>query len=630
MTIADLRNRLANKLAAGRVTLVRIRRFAQKITPDGRVAHTFGRPIFWPLGQFFTGQARHVAICGALVGLALAGACRSRTEAPAATTPAADGLRPARGGAAIASIRTEPRSFNRLAARDSSTDLVSRLTQAPLVRINKVTQEVEPWLAERWTSDASGRHFTLSLRRDVVFSDGHAFTADDVVFTFAAVYDARTHSALDDVMKVAGQPLAVSALDTHTVVVTFPSPYAPGLRLLANVPVLPKHKLDGAFESGALGAAWNLSTPPADIVGLGPFTLKEYAPGQRVVFDRNPHYWRTDANGVALPYLDRLTVEIVPDQNAELLRLQAGQIDMTSSEVAPEAYAPTRRAADEGRLKLFDLGVALVADSFWMNLKPGAFASDPRAAWIQRDEFRRAMSMAVDRRLFANTVFFGAGEPVDGPETPSNRKWYSPDIPGTPHDPDGAKKLLASIGLVDRNGDGLLEDGAGRPATFTVLTQKGRPKLERGMAVVRGELKKIGVTMDVAALDGGAVIQRIMSSQYDAAYFNPQATDTDPGANADFWFSSGSAHFWNMAQPRPATDWERRIDDLMAKQIATMDEAERRRLFHAVLEIFAEHQPVLYFAAPRMYVAVSSRLIVMPALDLLPALWSPDSLAVVH
>ncbi len=190
--------------------------------------------------------------------------------------------------------------------------------------------------------------------------------------------------------------------------------------------------------------------------------------------------------------------------------------------------------------------------------------------------------------------------------------------------------MLASIGLVDRNGDGALDDAAGRPVTFTVVTQKGRPKLERGVAVVRDELKKIGVTMEIAALDGGAVIERIMSSKFDATYFNPQPTDTDPGGNLDFWLSSGSAHLWNMAQEKPATDWERRIDELMTRQVATLDEAERRRIFAEALRIFAEHQPILYFAAPRMYVAVSSRHVLTPALDPIPSLWSPDTVAVVH
>ena len=107
-------------------------------------------------------------------------------------------------------------------------------------------------------------------------------------------------------------------------------------------------------------------------------------------------------------------------------------------------------------------------------------------------------------------------------------------------------------------------------------------------------------------------------------------TDTDPGTNPDFWFSSGSFHLWNMSQPKPATDWERRIDELMAQQIGSADYAERKRLFDEVQQILYEHQPVVYFAAQKWYVAVSSRLVnVAPALyQPLPVLWAADTIAV--
>ena len=127
-----------------------------------------------------------------------------------------------------------------------------------------------------------------------------------------------------------------------------------------------------------------------------------------------------------------------------MLRLQSGQSDMTASEMRPEDYASLKRAADAGTVKLLDLGVSYAADSFWFNLKPGALAHDPRSAWLQRDELRRAISMAVDRQIFADTVFLGAGVPVYGPVTPANKKWYSADAPHTPHDPAGARALLAS------------------------------------------------------------------------------------------------------------------------------------------------------------------------------------------
>ena len=77
--------------------------------------------------------------------------------------------------------------------------------------------------------------------------------------------------------------------------------------------------------------------------------------------------------------------------------------------------------------------------------------------------------------------------------------------------------------------------------------------------------------------------------KFEAVYFSAIATDTDPALNPDFWFSCGSAHLWNMSEKTPATDWERRIDELMARQIATPDDAERKRLFDQVQQVFAEH-----------------------------------------
>ena len=447
-----------------------------------------------------------------------------------------------------------------------------------------------------------------------------------MVFSFEAVYDQKTGSALADSLKMGGRKLVVTEVDSLTLIVAFPAPFAPGLRILDNLPILPRHKLEAALAAGTFASAWGLATPPADIAGLGPFVLPRYLPGQRLVFERNPHYWRKDPSGTPLPYLDRLTIDIVPDESAEVLRLESGQIDMTFSSVAPESYAIVKRAADAGRVTLMDLGVAYDADSFWFNLKPGAFSADPRASWLQRDELRRAISMAVDRQRFADTVFLGAGVPVYGPP-PATRNG-DPQTPHTPHDP-GRRRRARSIGLVDRNGDGLLEDAQNRPARFTLLTQKGRPNLERGAAVIRDELKNIGLVVDVVAIDAGALIQRILSANYDSVYFDPGATDTDPAINPDFWFSFGDAHFWNMMQKTPATEWEKRIDELMTRQIAMLDEVERKRLFDQVQTIFAEHLPVINFVAPRIYVAASARMTnLTPAVSRPQLLWAADTIAV--
>ena len=573
-----------------------------------------------------TRQSRNLAVIGA-IGLTIATAIGlwnrdstgpAPTAAPATGSSASAGQAVQRGGDLTVSIRTEPLTFNRLVKGDSSTDLVSNLLHAKLVRINRATQEVEPELAESWTRSDDGLRYTLKLREGVTFSDGRPFTADDVLFTFAAIAEPKNASPLAGSLHAGHGKVTASSPDPHTVVITYPEPFGPGVRILDNLPIYPKHKLQAALDGGKFVDAWGLNTQPSELAGLGPFVLADYQPGQRLAFARNPSYFKKDATGSPLPYLDRIIVRIVPDQNAELLALEAGELDMTTSEVRPEDYAPLKRAAEQGRIKLLDLGVGYGADSLWFNLRPGAFAKDPRAAWIQRDELRQAIAMAVDRKLFADTVYLGAGVPVYGPITPANKKWFSPDVPQPAHDPGKAKQLIASI-------------SGGEPVRFTLLTQKGRSALERGAAVIRDELKKIGVVVDVVPLDGGALVQRIVDPNptYDAVYFNLTATDTDPAINPDFWLSSGQFHAWNIAQKTPATDWERRIDELYAKHAASADQAERVRLFTEIQKIFAEHQPMLYFVAPRVFVASSSRVTnVQPGLIRPQLLWAPEVVAV--
>ena len=536
-----------------------------------------------------------------------------------------------RPGEIIASIRAEPRTFNPFISRDPIAETLTALTQGRLVRINRATFELEPWLAEEWESSADGRTHTLHLRPGVTWSDGTPFTSADVLFSLRAVYDPKVESVLASRLTVGGQSLRATAPNLEDVVITFAVPSGPGLRLLDGLPILPKHKLEAALEAGTFADAWNISTPPADLAGTGPFVLREYQPGQRVVLDRNPRYWRTAEDGTTLPYLDRIVLKIVSEQDAELEGIESGDTDLTFSELRPEDYVPIRRAHEEGRLRLIELGVRPDADAFWFCLKPDATRSDPRAAFVRRREFRQAISHAVDREAFAETVFLGAAVPVWGPVTPGNTQWFWPDVPRYPHDDARARALLESIGLEDRDGNGVVEDEGGTEARFTVVTERGVGWYERGTAVLREELGRVGIALDIAPLESGAVTERLLACDYDAMYYRPVATDLDPAGHMDFWLSSGSAHFWNLAQRTAETEWEQRIDTLMLEQAATLDPDRRRQLFNLVQRIFAENLPALYFAAPRMYYAHGPRLLgVVPSVLQPPVLWNADRLSVTN
>ena len=534
---------------------------------------------------------------------------------------------PRRGGQLVTTVRAEPRSFNRITVRTQSADLLSVLTQARLVRVNRSTFELEPWLAERWESSPDGLTHTLYLRDGLKWSDGTPLTAEDVTFSFRAGTDEKI-SALAPSLMAGGKPITATAVDPRTVRVTFAGTSGQGLRMLDVLPILPRHKLESAYASGAFAEAWSMQTPPADVVGAGPFVFSEYQPGQRVVLDRNPHYWRMAADGKPLPYLDRIVLEVVPDQNAELLRLQSGQSDLPSDAIRSEDYLPVRRSEEQGALKLVELGVSLDADAFWFCLKPEAKKKDPRFAFVSRKEFRQALSHAVDREAFAQTVFLGEAVPVWGTTTPGNKAWFNPNLTRYPHDVAKAKALLAGIGLTDRNNNGVVEDERGTEARFTVITQRGVGWYERGLTVIGEAAKQIGVAFDVAPLENGAMIQRMLACDFDAIYMR-LLTDPEPAANLDFWLSSGSAHVWNREQKTPATSWEAQIDELIVQQASSLDQDQRRALFNSVQLIMAENLPMLTFAAPRMYSAHTARLRgVAPSVMRPPVLWNADSLSV--
>jgi peptide/nickel transport system substrate-binding protein len=243
-----------------------------------------------------------IPVCALLAAaIAILSACSG--EPRPADSPAAGGL-PPRGGELVASLRSEPANYNRYFEASAATDLVTLLTQGRLVRINRQTDDLEPALAESW-STTDGLTYTLKLRPNVRFADGQPFTAEDVVFSFDSVYGAP-ESVLASGMRVAGKPLKVAAVDPTTVTITFPQPFAPALRLLDNLPILPRHKLLAAYTAKKMKESWTTARPPTEMTGLGPFVLAEHVSGQRMVFTRNPHYWRLDDRGTALPYLDRL------------------------------------------------------------------------------------------------------------------------------------------------------------------------------------------------------------------------------------------------------------------------------------------------------------------------------------
>jgi peptide/nickel transport system substrate-binding protein len=234
------------------------------------------------------------------------------------------------GGHLTIGQRSEPKTLNPVTSTDAvSREVIGRL-MGDLIEINRSTQQTEPALAKSWKISPDGRTFTLQLRKGIRFSDGHPFDADDVVFSFTVYMDQAIDSPQRDLLIIDGKPIQVTKLDQYTVRFALPRPYAAAERLFDGLAMLPKHLLEKPYHDGHFAQAWSLNAPSTDIAGLGPFRLKQYLTGQRIVLERNPYYWKVDRENQRLPYLDELVFLFVGTEDAQVMRFEAGETDVIS------------------------------------------------------------------------------------------------------------------------------------------------------------------------------------------------------------------------------------------------------------------------------------------------------------
>ena len=209
-------------------------------------------------------------------------------------------------GRITVALRTDPKTLNPILAVDTTSREVIGAMQADLVHINRQTQRTEPALASSWKVSPDGRKYTLALRRDVKFSDGAPFTADDVVFTFQLYLDESLNSPQRDLLVIDNKPITVKKIDNETVEFDLTKPYGPGERIFDSLAILPKHLLEAAYRDKKIGEIWGVNAKPEEIAGLGPFRLKSYVAGQQLVLERNPNYWRKDSSGTQPPLSQRI------------------------------------------------------------------------------------------------------------------------------------------------------------------------------------------------------------------------------------------------------------------------------------------------------------------------------------
>jgi peptide/nickel transport system substrate-binding protein len=507
------------------------------------------------------------------------------------------------GGRLVVALRGEPKTLNPLIAADARSRDVIGVMQADLIHINRATQLTEPALARSWTISADGLTYTLVLRQGIKFSDGQPLDADDVLFTFRVYLDENVHAPQRDLLIVGGKPILVRKLDAQTVVFQLAKTYAVAERLFDGLAILPKHLLEKPYQEGKLGQIGTLATAVNLWAGLGPFRMKEYVAGQRLVLERNPYYWKTDEKGNRLPYLDELVFLFVPNADAQVLKFQSGETDAIS-QLGAENFSVLSR--QQKGYSMTDAGPGLEYNFLFFNLNDASEKTSAemrrKQKWFREVKFRQAVSVAVDREAIVHLVYQGRGSAIWGLVAPGNRRWGNEKLTHTPRSLDSARALLKEAGFSWSNGaDGqsILHDSDGTPVEFSILTSASNADRAKMAALVQDDLKQLGMRVQVVPLEFRSLLDRVtQTKEYDACVMGLASFDADPNSDISVWLSSGGTHFWNPSQAHPTTQWEAEIDRLIEDQMSARTFEQRKKLYDRAQEILAENQPMIFLASP--------------------------------
>jgi len=513
------------------------------------------------------------------------------------------------GGRLVVSERAEPKTLNPVSALDGNSREIIGMIMADLIHINRQSQRTEAALARSWTVSSDGRQYTLRLRRGLRFSDGHPFDADDVIFTFQAHLDESVHAPQRKLLVTAGHPIRLQKIDQFTVQVDLAQRYAAAGRLFDGIAILPRHLLQKLYAEGKLSGAWPLNTPPGQIAGLGPFRLKQYIAGQRVVLEPNPYYWKTDEKGNRLPYFHEIVALFTPNGDAEAMRFEAGEIDVVNRLSAANFSALQNYQQSRG-FRLYDLGPGLEYDFLFFNLnefRPKQVPSiTSKQGWFRQRAFRQAISSAIDRRGIVRIAYHGRARALWTHVTPGNRLWVNSSIPQSSRNIAEVRNILRKAGF-SWNRDGQLIDSRNNAVEFSTLHNAGNPQQTQMATLIQQDLKEIGIEMNLVPLEFRTMLDRIFKTfEYEAAIMALSSGDTDPNSEMNVWTSQGSTHVWNLTRKHTVTPWQEEIDHLMQQQMITLDYQQRKRMYDRVQQLVWENLPVICLVSPDILVGAKN------------------------
>jgi len=447
-----------------------------------------------------------------------------------------------------------------LLASDSASGDISGWIFNGLTKYDK-NIKVTGDLAESWDVSSNGLQIVFHLRKGVLWHDGVEFTADDVLFTYTTVIDSKVPTPYSSNF---GPVEKVEVLDRYTVKIVYKEPYAPALESWG-MGIIPKHILEGKDITSE-----NYSRNP---IGTGPYKLKEWVTGQKIVLEAFDSYFEGRSK------TDRYIARVIPDTATMFLELKFGGIDFMG--LTPPQYK--LQADTEFFNKYFQ---KFRYPSFGYTYL-GYNQLDPK---FSDKRVRQAITHAVNKRDIIAGVLLGYGTPCTGPFPPES--WaYNPDVKDLEYNPEISLKLLKEAGWKIGQ-SGLLEKD-GKPFEFTVLVNQGNEARLKIAQIIKENLKNIGIKINIKVLEWQAMLHEFIDKKRFEAVIMGWALSRDPDMY-DIWYSSkikeGEFNFISYKNDE--------VDRLLLEGRRTFDFEKRKKIYHRIHEILSDEQPYTFLYVP--------------------------------
>lgn len=523
------------------------------------------------------------------------------------------------GGTWLSSITNDPKTFNTMTARDADTRAVVDVLFDYLADYDPYRREFVPNLASfevEVDEEADSLTVIYTLRDDLYWTtlaDPAArvpVTADDVIFWYDEIegdQELQQPGYAGQFIELAdGSEARVEAtrIDARTVAFHFPRIVANPI-LSTNMDFGPRYLYEPAKREGGAEGVLNLfsiDTDPATIPSVGPYHIAEYEPGVRVVVVRNPNYWKKDAAGVTLPYLERVIYQIVPDRNTELLLFKEGNKDAYS--LRPEDLDELLNVEDPD-FTVYQGGAALGAAFVAFNQNPDTM-DELVHSWFSQTRFRQAMSSLLNRDRIASQVYRGLAEPALHFFARANPYFDESIRQEFSYDRERARALLAEIGIRP-NAEGLMEDAAGNHIEFNIHVGAENNVGIDVMSIFADELKAAGITGNVRPIDFQKLVE-MLTSTYDWHVATASlGANYWPEGGSNVWQSKGNFHLWHPLQEEPATEWEARVDHLYNEGRFTIDRERAKAIYDEYQRLLLDQAPLTYLVHPLAFLAVRDK-----------------------